>query len=65
MLLEKQNIQLTKNVKLITTMTIIEKLFEKYLEDIQLLILSKIVYTQLLQLVCCLNIHLLKNMYIL
>ena len=65
MLLENQNIQLTKNVKLITTMTIIEKLFEKYLEDIQLLILSKIVYTQLLQLVCCLNIHLLKNMYIL
>lgn len=65
MLLKKQNIQLTKNVKLITTMTIIEKLFEKYLEDIQLLILSKIVCTQLLQLVCCLNIHLLKNMYIL
>ena len=65
MLLENQNIQLTKNVKLITTMTIIEKLFEKYLDDIQLLILSKIVFIQLLQLVCCLNIHLLKNMYIL
>lgn len=65
MLLKKQNIQLTKNVKLITTMTIIEKLFEKYLDDIQLLILSKIVCIQLLQLVCCLNIHLLENMCIL